>query len=254
MTKLSLKDLSIAIDRKYILRDINLKVEEGKFVGIIGLNGTGKSSLLKAIYGIYPYAGEIFVDAKNLKNVSIKEQARVIAVLVQEHNEDFDFKVWDVVMMGRLPYQTLFQKESVDDYAIVERALELVGLWDFRDRYFSTLSGGEKQRVLIARVMAQQTEFLILDEPTNHLDIRNQFYFFEMVKSLKLTVLAVLHDLNLAAHFCDYIYVLHHGKIWTQGRPEDVFRKEMLHEVFGMKTEIHRGVNGRMYIEYYGVS
>ena len=121
---------------------------------------------------------------------------------------------------------------------------------EFEDRYFNTLSGGEKQRVLIARILAQQTDFLILDEPTNHLDIKNQFQFFEIIKNLHFTVFAVLHDLNIAAKFCDYIYVLKDGGIYQEGIPEEVFNKQMLYDVFGMHSEIHRTYDNKVYIEY----
>lgn len=247
---LELNNVTINIDGNNIVKNIDITIPDGKFVGLIGLNGTGKSTLLKAVYGINNYDGEIFLNGENIQNIILKEFAQKISVLIQENSTDFDFKVKDIVLLGRLPYKNLFDVDTAKDYDIVHNSLKYLNMEEFEDRYFNTLSGGEKQRVLIARILAQQTDFLILDEPTNHLDIKNQFQFFEIIKNLHFTVFAVLHDLNIAAKFCDYIYVLKDGGIYQEGIPEEVFNKQMLYDVFGMHSEIHRTYDNKVYIEY----
>ena len=237
---LELNNVTINIDGNNIVKNIDITIPDEKFVGLIGLNGTGKSTLLKAVYGINNYDGEIFLNGENIQNIILKEFAQKISVLIQENSTDFDFKVKDIVLLGRLPYKNLFDVDTAKDYDIVHNSL----------KYLNTLSGGEKQRVLIARILAQQTDFLILDEPTNHLDIKNQFQFFEIIKNLHFTVFAVLHDLNIAAKFCDYIYVLKDGGIYQERIPEEVFNKQMLYDVFGMHSEIHRTSDNKVYIEY----
>lgn len=247
---LELNNVTINIDGNNIVKNIDITIPDEKFVGLIGLNGTGKSTLLKAVYGINNYDGEIFLNGENIQNIILKEFAQKISVLIQENSTDFDFKVKDIVLLGRLPYKNLFDVDTAKDYDIVHNSLKYLNMEEFEDRYFNTLSGGEKQRVLIARILAQQTDFLILDEPANHLDIKNQFQFFEIIKNLHFTVFAVLHDLNIAAKFCDYIYVLKDGGIYQEGIPEEVFNKQMLYDVFGMHSEIHRTSDNKVYIEY----
>lgn len=247
---LELKNVSITIDKKSIIQNVNINVPKNKFVGLVGLNGTGKSTILKAIYGINEYQGNILLNDVDIKTIGIKLLARKMAVLTQENITDFDFKVRDIVMLGRLPYKNLFDSDNKEDIKIVKKSLTYVGMEQFSDRYFNSLSGGEKQRVLIARMLAQQTDFFILDEPTNHLDIRNQFLFFEMIKNLNYTILSVLHDLNIAAKFCDFIYVIDKGKIVAQGKPIDVFTKQLLKDIFGMNVNIYTLKDDKIYIEY----
>lgn len=251
---LALRQVSVSVGGRCIVQNADIHVRKGDFVGLVGLNGTGKSSLLKAVYGINNYTGDIFLAGENIRSLSLKETARKMAVLVQENSAEFDFKVQDIVMLGRLPYKKLLFEDTAEDFAIVRQALKYVGMESFAGRYFSSLSGGEKQRVLIARILAQQTDFLILDEPTNHLDIKNQFQFFEMVKGLGITVFAVLHDLNLAAKFCDYIYVLNGGRVYAAGRPQEVFSEAMLRDVFRMRARVYNVGDGKVHIEYLGTA
>lgn len=247
---LELKKVTVALGDRIIVKDADIHVPDSKFVGIVGLNGTGKSSLLKAVYGINNYTGDITLNGKDLREISNKELSQKVAVLIQENVADFDFKVRDIVMLGRLPYKKMLEDDNDDDYEIVEQSLQYVGMQSFADRYFTTLSGGEKQRVLIARILAQKTKFLILDEPTNHLDIKNQFQFFELIKNMNFTVLSVLHDINIASKFCDYLYVLHQGKIYKSGRPCDIVNEELLATVFGMQAKVHHLDNNKIFIEY----
>lgn len=251
---LRLDKVSVAIGEKFIVNDADVRVEDKHFVGLVGLNGTGKSTLLKAVYGINEYKGNIYLNEENIKNIPLKRLTQQMAVLIQENNSDFDFKVKDLVMLGRLPYKNIMDIDTKEDYQIVDDALKNVGMLEFKDRYFNTLSGGEKQRVLIARILAQQTDFLILDEPTNHLDIRNQYRFFETIRRLNFTVLAVLHDLNIAARFCDEVYVLDKGKIVAHGAPKDVLSIKLLREVFGMEAMLHIAQGNKLHIEYLGTA
>lgn len=247
---LDLCNVSVNIAGKDIVKHINIHVDNGKFVGLIGLNGTGKSTMLKSIYGINTYTGEIFLDENNLRDLKSNEIAKKMAVLIQENTTDFDFKVKDIVILGRLPYKNFFDNDTVDDYNIVMTSLAYVGMEKFVERYFNSLSGGEKQRVLIARILAQQTDLLVLDEPTNHLDIKNQFQFFELIKGLNMTVFSVLHDLNIAAKFCDYLYVLNNGTIYAHGTPLEVLTEKLLYDVFEMNARIYNEGNGKIHIDY----
>ncbi|MBO3446102.1 ATP-binding cassette domain-containing protein [Clostridium sp. CCUG 7971] len=242
MIKLQIKNLGFNIDKNEILKDISFDIEKGSFVGVIGPNGSGKSTLLKNIYRLYkPSGGEIFLDNKDLSKMKDKECAREIAVLAQESNSQFDFTVEQIVKMGRYPYKSTFEDYSKSDLQMVKEMLEKVGLDDYGDRSFSNLSGGEKQRTLIARALVQNTDFLILDEPTNHLDIGYQIQLMDLVKGLNITTLSAIHDMNIASMYCDYLILINKGKIIKFGTVEEVITSEMLKEVFGVNAYV--GVN-----------
>lgn len=210
---IEIKNLSYKVKGKNILDNINIKFLEKKFIGIIGPNGAGKSTLLKNIYETHtPNEGEIFIDGENIKNISKKERAKKIAVLAQEDSSQFDFSIEQIVKMGRYPYKNIFEDYSDKDREIAIKMLEKTGMKNHIGRDFKNLSGGEKQRVLIARALVQETPTLILDEPTNHLDIGYQLQLLHMIKHLDITVIVALHDLNVAAIFCDYIFVMKDGK------------------------------------------
>ncbi|NMG08556.1 ABC transporter ATP-binding protein [Brasilonema sp. UFV-L1] len=239
--KLEVKNLSWSTEGKQILSDINLEVSSGEFVGLIGPNGSGKSTLLRCIYRVLkPNTGVITLNGKNVWHLSAREMAQATAVVLQETPTEFDFTVEEMVWMGRNPHQGLFDRETEKDHSIVLGALEQVGLSTFAERSFASLSGGEKQRVLIARAIAQQARFLVLDEPTNHLDIRYQLELLELVKGLGVTTLAALHDLNLAATYCDRIYVLKEGTIAAAGKPQVLLQPTLIREVFGVGSVVAR--------------
>jgi iron complex transport system ATP-binding protein len=242
MFKVQVKNLRFAIDKKEILKDISFEVQKGSFVGVIGPNGSGKSTLLKNIYRLYkPSSGSILLDNKELSKMKDKDCAKEIAVLAQESNTHFDFTVKQIVKMGRYPYKSVFEDYSKDDLKMVEEMLKKVGLESYSDRNFSELSGGEKQRTLIARALVQNTDFLVLDEPTNHLDIGYQIQLMDLVKSLNITTLAAIHDMNLAAMYCDYLIVMKDGNIKEVGTVEEIINSEMLKDVFGVNAYV--GVN-----------
>jgi iron complex transport system ATP-binding protein len=166
-----------------------------------------------------------------------------MAVVPQESGGALDITVREVVLMGRSPHQAWHQADSAADHAIVNRALDQVNLGALADRGVTTLSGGEKQRVLVARALAQEPRFLVLDEPTAHLDIRHQLEILELIRRLELTTIAALHDLNLAAMYCDRLFVLHQGRIVATGTPEEVLTVDLIRDVYGVAAEvlIHRG-------------
>lgn len=229
---LVLESLSCDIEARRILENIDLNVKKGKFVGLIGANGSGKSTLLKNIYGlIEPNAIRIMLEGEALEKIGKKERAKKISVLAQHQKMDFDFSVREIVEMGRYAHGDSNQK-------IVEKSLDEVGMLDRKDSSFVKLSGGEKQRVLIARAFAQETDFLILDEPTNHLDIKYQLQIMDLIKRQKKTVLAVVHDMNIASSYCDYIVALKDGKVITEGSPQEIFTEENIEKIFGIKTHI----------------
>lgn len=242
MLKLQVKNLKFSIENNEILKNISFDVPKGSFIGIIGPNGSGKSTLLKNIYRIYkPSSGTILIDNKDLNKMKDKECAKEIAVLSQESNSQFDFTVEQIVKMGRYPYKSIFEDYSKKDLDMVEKMLNKVGLKDYKHSNFSNLSGGEKQRTLIARALVQDTDFLILDEPTNHLDIGYQIQLMDIIKDLKTTTLSAIHDMNLAAMYCDYIVMMKEGSIISIGRPNEVITSKNLKEVFGVNA--HIGIN-----------
>ncbi|MGL4252536.1 MAG: ABC transporter ATP-binding protein [Fusobacteriaceae bacterium] len=236
---LQIDDLSYGIDSKQILDRINLSIHKGKFVGLIGANGCGKSTLLKNIYSnLKPKGAKILLEGQNIDTIERRSLAKKMSVLAQSQQIDFDFTVENIVDMGRYSHNTLFSQDKNQNREIVKKSLTDVGMLDMKDKSFSTLSGGEKQRVLIARAFAQETDFLILDEPTNHLDIKYQIQIMDIIKSQKKTVLAVIHDMNMASSYCDHIIALKDGKIVAEGSPSQIFTSENIENIFGIKSHI----------------
>jgi len=220
---IEVKNLSFSIENRKIIQDISIVVNKSQFVGIIGANGSGKSTLLKNVYRFFKYdSGDIKLKNIGLYDYSSKDLAKEMAVLAQKQNMNFDFSVEEIVEMGRYAYKnSIFEVEKNKNSEFVGNALNAVGMYNMKDRSFLSLSGGEMQRVLIARALAQNTEILILDEPTNHLDIKYQIQIMKLVKETKKTILAVIHDMNIASSYCNYIYALKDGKVYYQGPPEN---------------------------------
>jgi iron complex transport system ATP-binding protein len=231
---LELAGLSVDLAGRRIVADIDLSVPDGCFVGLLGPNGSGKSTILKAMYRVHrPAAGRVLLDGTDLLAMRPKDAARRVAVVAQESTVELDFSVLEMVMIGRTPHKGAFDRDNDVDRTIVERAIARVGCEHLEGRRFTTLSGGEKQRVLIARAIAQGADHLVLDEPTNHLDIRYQMEVLELVAGLGVTVLAAVHDLSLAALFCDAVYLLADGRIVASGRPEAVITSEIVRHAYG---------------------
>ena len=229
--RLQVEDLAYSYGEKDAVDQVSLQVERGEFVGLIGPNGSGKSTVLKNIYrGLTPDRGSIKLDGENLMTMPYKKSALKMAVV---------------------GHKKLFDVDNVHDKEIVHHALEHMGMAHMAKRSYLNLSGGEKQRVLIARAIAQESDFLILDEPTNHLDISYQIQIFDFIKRLNVTVLSAIHDLNLAALYCDRLYVLKNGKIVLQGTPEEVLTEEHIYEVYGVKSSVSiHPVTGKLAITY----
>ncbi len=249
---LKVENLTFSYNKKNIIENVTFTVNEGDFVGIIGPNGSGKSTVLKNIYrGLTTKTGRILLGNEELATMPFKSSAKKMAVVSQENELHFDFEVEEVVAMGRSPHKKLFDPDNENDKLIVKNALNAVGLENFSKRSFQKLSGGEKQRVLIARALAQEAKFLILDEPTNHLDINYQIQILELIKKLDVTVLAALHDLNLAALFCTKLVVLKDGKVFLEGTPEEVLTYENILGIYGVKTFVEKNeITGKINISY----
>lgn len=244
------ENINITLEKNNILKDINIEVDNKEVVGIIGPNGSGKSTFLKCIYRVLkPSDGAILLDKVDIKDMTVKESSKRLAVLSQHNNYNFDFTVKDIVLMGRSPHKKFMERDNKEDYDIVNDALKKVEMLEFKNRAFQSLSGGEQQRVILARALAQQPQCLILDEPTNHLDIKYQLQLMRIVKNLNIEVIAAIHDLNIAAMYCDKIYVLKDGEIIKYGNPKEVLTQKLIKEVYEVDAEVILN-NERIYISY----
>jgi iron complex transport system ATP-binding protein len=225
-----------------ICKNINWNVRKGEFTCIIGPNGAGKTTLLKSISGIVNYQGDIFLEDKSLKNIKRKVLGRKIALLSQNSASYFSYSIYDTVMLGRYPHlEGFFGVPKAKDHQIVLDALEQVELLEQKDDKIDALSGGQLQRVFLARTIAQQPEIILLDEPTNHLDFKYQVEILDFVKKWlkkdKKIVIAVLHDLNLVQKYSDDVLLLHHGQIFSKGKTKEVLTKENLEQVYGIDVK-----------------
>lgn len=233
-------DVSLRIGQREIVKDISLQVKKGETVGIIGPNGSGKSTLVKIISRLLvPDTGRIWIDQKPLASYSSKALARKLAVVSQEGLHPLPMTVEEAVSMGRYPYRRLFRRDAAQDDEAVQRALVRTGLEDMACRLLEQLSGGERQRVSIACAMAQEPEVLLLDEPTTYLDIGYQIAILDLVRKWRQetdgTAILVLHDLNLAAQYCDRLILMRQGRITHSGTIGDIMEAETLSHVYGVK-------------------
>lgn len=236
---IEIKNITVKYGDYEVLRDISFNIKRGEFTSIIGPNGAGKSTVLKAVMkNIDLASGDISIKGKSIKEMSHKEKACIIGFVPQEFSISFDFTVYDIVAMGRNPYLSKFKKSKYDDSKIIEECLKKTNTYEFKDKYFNSLSGGEKQRVIIARALAQQPEILILDEATSSLDIHHQLDILELIHSLNreegLSVVTIMHDLNLASRFSDKIVLLSKNGIIKQGKPSEVIDENVLKSVYDM--------------------
>jgi iron complex transport system ATP-binding protein len=247
------KEVDVSVPTKRIVNEATIHVNDGEFVGLLGPNGSGKSTLLKSIYRVMKRdSGEILIDDIPLDVMHLRESALKMAVVTQHNYYNFEFRVEDVVMMGRTPHKKAMETDNEEDREIVRNALKKVNMLEFADRAFSSLSGGEQQRIILARALAQQTPCLVLDEPTNHLDIEYQLEVLDIVKSLHCTALCAMHDLNLAAQYCDRLYVIKDGRIIMEGTPEKVITEDMIQEIYNVKAAVSRHPKtGLLNIAYY---
>lgn len=250
--RINTEGVTFSIGKSDILKSVDIDVKNKEFVGIIGPNGSGKSTFLKCIYRILkPSSGIIKLDEVNLSKLSIKESSKKMAVVSQHNYYDFDFSVGEIVLMGRSPHKKMMERDSKRDYEIMNEVLSKVDILHCKERNFNTLSGGEQQRVILARALAQETNCLILDEPTNHLDIKYQLQLMDIVKNLDIEVIAAIHDLNIAAMYCDKIYVLKDGKIVAHGTPKEVLTKELIKDVYEVNAIVNENKENNMINIFY---
>ena len=249
---LNIEDLHFSYHRKPVLDGIDLSIMPGEIIGIIGPNGCGKTTLLKHLNrNLDPAVGRVLLDDADIKEMSKSDIAKHIAAVPQSNEIHFAFTARDIVTMGRMPFLEKFRGESADDMKAVEDAMRRTNITDLADRYINTMSGGERQRVIIARALAQTPEIMLMDEPTLHLDICNQFDVLELVKGLSdetgLTVVIVSHDLPMVVRYCDRIMMLKDHKIFAIGTPEEVLTRENMREIFNVdavfEKDEHTGQN-----------
>jgi len=241
---LQVEGLAFAYRSRRVLEDVSFGVAAGELVGVIGPNGSGKSTLLRVVAGtLRPAAGRVRVAGADVAGLSRGELARRLAVVPQSASLPEAFSAFEIVLMGRTPHLGLLQAETARDVSIVRQAMLQAGVWDLADCPVGQLSGGERQRVVIARALAQQPALLLLDEPTSHLDVHHQVQVMEIVRDLcvgGLATLAVFHDLNLAAQYCDRLLLLHEGRIQAAGTPEEVVTPENVARVYGPQVHVYR--------------
>jgi len=226
-----------------VLHEIDLQLRRGELVGLIGPNGSGKTTLLRVLSGLLrPRQGSVRLDGKELTRFSRRQIAQHIAVVPQGLSTPFIFTAWEMVMLGRTPYVRPLVGASSRDREVAEEKMALTGTAELASRPFNELSGGEQQRVIVAMALAQEPEILLLDEPTVHLDINHQVELLELIKSLNreqgLTVLTIIHDLNLAALYFDRLLLLNGGRIVANGRPGEVLREERIRQVFQANVQV----------------
>jgi len=240
-------DVALAYEQKSVLRDLSFKIGAGEFVGILGPNGSGKTTLLKLMAGVLkPSAGTIQFEGRHLETYTRKALAQRVSVLPQETFVDFPFRAIEVVLMGRAPYLRTFQWESAEDLRLARDAMARTDCLELADQDIRSLSGGERERVFLARALAQQPRVLLLDEPTTHLDLKHQVEIFRLLQELHaeqgLTLITVLHDLNFAALSCQRVLLLGERRLHADGRPEEILQPSLIREVYGVEVERQGGV------------
>lgn len=244
-TKIKVTDLHFAYMDKPVLKGISLSIELGEFVGLIGPNGSGKTTFFRILSGVLrPQRGTIEINGRRIGSYHRKDLAQLIAVVPQETVVTFPFSVTEIVLMGRAPYLKGLAFEKTSDLEIVRKSLEETDVLPLADRLISELSGGEKQRVIIARALTQEPQIMLLDEPTSFLDIKHQLDVYDLLHRLnmerRMTVIAVSHDLNLAAQYCSRILLLNNGQVVSDGSPEKVITEENISEVYGAEVLIEK--------------
>lgn len=239
MTLIEATEIEFSYGRKPVLRGIDLECHDGEVLGILGQNGSGKTTLLRLLAGyLRPDSGNVKYGGREISGMDAPEMARIRAVVGQGVGVNFDFPVADYVMLGRTPYLSRFGRETANDFHVVEKALDLTDTAALQDRPVSHLSGGELQRVMIARALSQEPDVLMLDEPTSHLDIRHQLEIMDLLGDLskRMAVIAIVHDLNLAARYCDRVALLHEGGLHSCAPPAQVLNQATIRQVFGVQA------------------
>lgn len=252
MSVIKVENLSFSYNSKNVLNNINFDIEKGDFLSILGPNGSGKSTLLKLINNtLKKEDSNIKIKNKNLKDYTPKELAKEVTLVPQYFFVEYNFTVWEIVMMGRYPHKSRFESENKFDVEMVERALKLTNTYHLKDRKITMISGGERQRVIIAKSIVQDSEIMLLDEPTSNLDINHQLEIMKLLKYLNekegKTIVLVIHDINSAIRFSKNIILLHKGKILSSGDPLEVISKENMNKAYGIDVEIKYNENIKAY-------
>ena len=257
MENIKLENFSTGYKNKIIIKPMNLSIKSDNWLGIIGANGSGKSTLVRAICRIIkPFEGKVFLKGKDLNKLSNRYISQKISFLPQGTNPNLLISVNDLVALGRSPYKKFWDFDlNKKDKSIIEDSLKLVDIFDLKECLLNEISGGQRQRAFLALALAQETEIIILDEPTNYLDINHQIKFLKILKDLQLkknlTIITVLHDLNLTARFSDNIAALKKGVLLEVGYPKDVLTKENIKDIFDINVLISETKYGK---QFYPIS
>lgn len=253
MSVIAASNLGVSLSDSPIIKQIDFSVETGSFTGILGPNGSGKTTLLRAMAGLIPYSGSLQLDGRSVSDWPVQRLAQRLAFVRQSHAIPFDFKVDELILLGRSPHKQLLSNYNSEDTRLVSEALKQVDMKGFSNRSFASLSGGEQQRVFLAQALVQEADILLLDEPTTYLDVHHQFDFLQHVRSLVdqgKTAVGAFHDLEMAARFCDHLIVLADGKVAADGDPTTVLDASLLASVFRMDASVVQNVNGKIQIHY----
>lgn len=239
----SAENLTLGYGDYIVLKDINVTIPKNKITILVGSNGCGKSTLLKTMSRLLkPFEGKVVLGDEDIFSKPNKEVAKKLSILTQSPTAPSDLTVFNLVKQGRYPYQSWFNQWSKEDEKIVEYALEKTGISDIKDKKLSDLSGGQKQRAWIAMTLAQQTDIILLDEPTNHLDIKYKIEVLDLLKELNekenRTIVIILHDINLACRYADHIIAIKDGKVYGEGKPEEIISEDLIKEVFQINSKI----------------
>jgi len=240
---LQAQSLTFSIAERTLVDDVSFTLNPGEMVGLLGLNGAGKTTVLRLLLGLLkPQNGKVKLDGTCLDKLSIQQRAQKIASVGQHEVPPFSFTSAQIVMMGRYAWHGEALKPNALDEEICANAMQQTDAWDLRHRELGTLSGGERQRVLLARALAQQSRYLLLDEPFTYLDLPHQLTLIELMQSIVkkngLSILVVLHDINLALHYCQRVFLLEHGKLLAEGASADLINPDFLARHFSIKSEI----------------
>ncbi|MCW2289154.1 iron complex transport system ATP-binding protein [Leucobacter luti] len=240
--RVDFENVTVSLGGRDVVADASVSIRSGQIVGLVGPNGSGKSTLLRALYRtVAPRSGSVRVGGTDVRDMSARRAAQTVAVMLQDPTTDFDLSVEETVMLGRAPHHATFGRDTLEDLRIVEEAMMRTEITELADRMVATLSGGQRQRVMLARALAQQTPVLVLDEPSNHLDISHQHELMSTVRGLGGTVIAALHDLNLATQYCDSVVVLDDGRIVAAGPPAEVFTSTLIRRTFRVEARVLGG-------------
>ena len=237
------ENIAYKVKDKTILSDISFAVGKGTLTSIVGMNGSGKTTLLKLIGGIIkPVSGYVSINNKDVAAYKVKDLAQNVSMVFQSNETDFDFSALQIVLMGRMPYQKLLDRDKAEDFAVCEQAMKETNTWQLKDRLINSLSGGERQRVFIARSLAQQTDIMLLDEPVANLDLKHQIEIMNLLKSIQqrnnTTVLIVLHDLSLALKYSDNVLALKNGRLHFFDCAKNVLTTENIRTLFEINAQV----------------